>query len=152
LLARADPVTFAIITSIWDSGDNIMTLVSDLISRFDPRTRILLIGPVPIFAQSGLECVTMSDRYGTSRDRCAVPRSEVDASNATVVKILKTMPDKYPNVRYIDVTDVFCDKAVCRPFKNNEVFYLDMHHVSPEGTDRIYVSFESDFKWLAVKK
>ena len=94
----------------------------------------------------------MSDRYGTSRDRCAVPRSEVDASNAAVVKILKTMPDKYPNVRYIDVTDVFCDKAVCRPFKNNEVFYLDMHHVSPEGADRIYVSFESDFKWLAGKK
>lgn len=152
LLARADPVTFAIITANWGDGDETAKPLSDLISKFDPRTRILLIGPVPIFAEFGLECVTMSDRYGTSCDRCAMPRSEVDASNAAVVKILKTMPDKFPNVRYIDVTELFCDKAVCRPFKNNEVFYLDTHHVSPEGADRIYDSFESDFKWLAGKE
>ena len=57
LLARPAPVTFAIITSIWGIYDP--ALVSELISEFDRRTRILLIGPVPIFAKSSLECVVL---------------------------------------------------------------------------------------------
>jgi peptidoglycan/LPS O-acetylase OafA/YrhL len=152
LLARPDPVTFAIITANWGNDGSATKPVSDLISKFDPRTRILLIGPVPVFTKSGMECVTMSDRYGTSRDRCAVPRGDVERSHAAAVKMLKTMPDKFPNVRYIDVTDVFCDKTVCRPYKNDQVLYLDIHHVSPAGADLIYDSFESDFKWLAGKQ
>ena len=151
-LARPDPVTFAIITSIWGYNDQLSKLVSELISEFDRRTRILLIGPVPIFAKSSLECVVLSDRYGANRDQCVEPRSKVEASNAAVVKTLKAIAGKFPNVRYIDVTDIFCDKTICRPFKGNTVFYLDIHHLSPAGADLVYDSFESDFRWLAAKK
>lgn len=151
-LARPNPVIFAIITSNWGYNDQVSKLVSELISKFDRRTRIMLIGPVPVFTKSSLECVVLSDRYGANRDRCVRPRSEVEASNAAIVKPLRTMPDKFPNVRYIDVTDVFCDKTICRPFKNNDVFYSDIHHLSPAGADRVYDSFASDFNWLAGKE
>ena len=150
LLARPDPVTFAIITSIWRNYDP--ALVSELISEFDRRTRILLIGPVPIFAKSSLECVVLSDRYGANRDRCVKPRSEVGTSNAAVVKVLKTIQDRFANVRYIDLTNIFCGKTICRPFKNNVVLYLDSHHLSPAGADLVYDTFESNFRWLAGKE
>jgi len=149
--ARPDPVTFAIVTSIWSYDEHLSAHVSELISEFDPRTRILLIGPVPIFARSGLECVVLSDRYGANRDRCVRPRKDVEESNAAVARVLRSMQDRYSNVRYIDVTDVFCGKTTCRPFRNDDVFYLDIHHLSPAGADRVYDSFESDFRWLAGK-
>ncbi len=152
LLARPDPITFAIITAVWGYNDQVSPLLSDLISEFDRRTQILLIGPAPIFSKSSLECVVLSDRYGENRDRCVKPRSEVEASNAAVVKVLKAMQDKFTNVRYIDLMDVFCDKTICRPFKNNDVFYFDSHHLSPAGADLVYDAFESDFRWLVGKK
>ena len=152
LLARPDPITFAIITAVWGYNDQVSPLLSDLISEFDRRTQILLIGPAPIFSKSSLECVVLSDRYGENCDRCVKPRSEVEASNAAVVKVLKAMQDKFTNVRYIDLMDVFCDKTICRPFKNNDVFYFDSHHLSPAGADLVYDSFESDFRWLVGKK
>jgi peptidoglycan/LPS O-acetylase OafA/YrhL len=152
LRARPDPVTFAIITANWGYNDQVSPLLSDLISEFDRRTHILLIGPVPIFAKSSLECVVLSDRYYENRDRCVRVRSEVEASTAAIVGVLKTMPNRFPNVRYVDPINIFCDQTICRPFKNNDVFYSDIHHLSQAGADEVYDSFESDFLWLAGKK
>jgi peptidoglycan/LPS O-acetylase OafA/YrhL len=152
LLGRPDPVVFAIITGNWGYDGKSSAVLSDLIAEFDPHTRILLIGPVPMFAKSSLECVVLSDRYGWGRDRCVKPRGEVEATNAAIVGVLKAMPVKFPNVRYIDPIDVFCDRTICRPFSDNVVFYSDSHHLSPAGADRLYDSFASDFLWLAGKQ
>jgi peptidoglycan/LPS O-acetylase OafA/YrhL len=151
LLARKDPIDFAVITGIWSDSGQTSALLPGLISNFDPRTRILLIGPVPIFASPGLECVVLSDRYRANRDHCIKPRGEVDAARAAVQSVLKSMPEKFPNVRYIDPIGVFCDETTCRPFKGDEVHYLDTHHLSPAGADRLYEAYKSDFLWLAGK-
>jgi len=68
---------------------------------------------------------------------------------SAIINVLKTMPAKFPNVRYIDLIDLFFDRTTCRPFKNNVVFYTDTHHLSPAGADLVYDSFESDFLWLS---
>jgi len=152
IVTRQPPISFAIISGIWGGDDNYLSkLVPELISEFDRRTRILLIGPVPMFPISGLKCIVFSDRYGLSRDSCVKGRSQVEASNAAANRVLRTMPDKFPNVRYIDPTAVLCDQTTCRPFKENTILYLDTHHLSPAGADQVYDAFESDFRWLAGK-
>jgi peptidoglycan/LPS O-acetylase OafA/YrhL len=149
ILARRDPVDFAIITATWSSTD--ATLVSELITEFDRNTRILLIGPVPMFEKPGLACVVLSDRYGHDRNACVRPRDQVEGMEASAISILKTMSDRFPNVRFIDPTDVFCDQTICRPFKGDEVLYKDEHHLSPAGADRVFDVFWNDFAWAAGK-
>jgi peptidoglycan/LPS O-acetylase OafA/YrhL len=148
LLARPDPIGFAIITGNWSDDPAAADALSAMLSEFDRRTRILLIGPVPTFLRPSLECVVLSDRYGGGRDRCVRPRQEVEAEHSGIVAVLQAMPDKFPNVRYIDPTGVFCDQTTCRPFGNNTVYYVDSHHLSPTGADLLYESFKPDFLWL----
>ena len=152
LVRKPSPVSFVIMSAIWGAGTEDNRLLSDQIAEFDPQTRILLIGPVPMFSKSSLECVVLSDRYGNSRDDCVMPRSAFEASRAGAVAMLRSMPQKYPNVRYIDPIDLFCDQATCRPFKGNQVLYLDSHHLSPAGADLLFDSFRTDFLWLARKE
>jgi hypothetical protein len=153
LLARPAPVASVIISANWGyGGDQLSSLLSDLVSEFDPlRTRILLIGPVPTFLKPGLECVVLSDHYGGNRGRCVRPRSDVEAEQAKIGDTLRILPGKFQNVRYIDPMDVFCDETVCRPFRKDDVLYSDTHHVLPSGADRIFDSFQGDFLWLAGK-
>jgi hypothetical protein len=153
LLARPTPVSFVIISANWGYFDQLPSVLSDLISQFDSeRTRILLIGPVPIFLRSGLECVVLSHRQGVSRDRCARPRRDVEAKLSKVIAVLKAMPARFGNVRYIDPLEVFCDDRTCRPFDNDSIFYSDTHHVLPRGAELIYDTFNDDFLWLAGKR
>jgi peptidoglycan/LPS O-acetylase OafA/YrhL len=151
LIRRSSPVSFAIISALWSSGSDAERLLSDTISEFDPQTRVLLIGPVPMFPNSSLECVVLSDRYQGSRDHCVVPRGEFELFWKAAVAMLQSMPRKFPNVRYVDPIDLFCDQTSCRPFRSNEVLYLDSHHLSPAGADLLFDSFRSDFLWLAGK-
>jgi hypothetical protein len=104
-----------------------------------------------MFNQSSLECVVLSDRYRTSRDRCTKPRPEIEEDFAQVAAVLKSIPGRFPNVRYIDPMNVFCNATVCSPFKDDTVFYEDSHHLSPAGVDRLYDFYEKDFLWLAGK-
>jgi peptidoglycan/LPS O-acetylase OafA/YrhL len=153
LLARPTPVAFVIITGAWDYGDENAKLLSELISQFDPaRTRVLLIGPVPKFPRSSLDCVALSDRSGGNRERCVRPRADVAAVRAAIVDVLASMPGRFQNVRFLDPIDIFCDELVCRPFEGDAVFFEDERHVLPRGADRIYDAFESDFVWLAGRQ
>lgn len=151
VLKQADAPAFVIISSIWSYTDDSAAVLSSMISEFPARTRVLLIGPVPIFHVSSLECVVLSDRFGTSRDQCLVPRSEVEASRASIVAVLKSMPSKFRNVRYVDPIDLFCDNSFCRPFKGDRVYYADIHHLTPAGADLVFDSFKNDFDWVAAR-
>jgi peptidoglycan/LPS O-acetylase OafA/YrhL len=152
LVTRKEPISFVVISGFWSNADAPARLLPGMISEFDPaRTRILLIGPVPYFPKPGLQCVVLSDRYAENRNRCSETRSEVDASTAAAIEVLRSMPRKFPNVRYINPIDIFCDQTVCRPYQTNEVFYLDSHHLSPAGADKVFDYFEKDFLWAAGK-
>jgi peptidoglycan/LPS O-acetylase OafA/YrhL len=150
LLAGSEPVRFVIISAHWRYDESALSHLSDLISQFDPeQTRILLIGQVPDFPKSSLECVVYSDLYGDTRDRCVTPRSAVEARYSAITAALKAMPDRFGNVRYIDPLDLFCDATTCRPFDKDAVFFEDTNHVTPRGADAIYDAFAADFLWLA---
>jgi peptidoglycan/LPS O-acetylase OafA/YrhL len=148
LLALPKPLKFAIIDSTWVTPLISGQLLAELVSQFDLQTRVLVIGPVPLFAKSSLDCVILSDRRGDGRDLCTRPRSEVEAGRQGSIDALRTLIGRYDNVRLIDPIDLFCDATTCRPFKGDQVFYLDDGHVTPLGAERIYDSFSGDFQWL----
>jgi len=150
MMAAPTPPAFVIITSAWASRALLSQAhYAELVAQFDPRrTRVLLIGPVPMFNSSSLDCVVLSDWHRQSRDRCTSPRAAAEAARAPILDVLKATAARFANVRTIDPTDLFCDAQVCRPFRGDNVYYLDGGHVLPSGADRIYAGFADDFRWL----
>jgi len=148
LLALPKPLTAVVIDSTWVTPLISSALLEELVSQFDRRTRVLVIGPVPLFRTSSLDCIVLSDRQGDSRDRCIRARSEVVAERKDSVKALRTLTGRFDNVRFVDPIDLFCDATTCRPFKGDQVFYLDDGHVTPLGAEYIHDAFAGDFRWL----
>jgi hypothetical protein len=126
---------------------------NELIAQFDPHhTRVLLLGPAPVFPMPVTECVILSDRYGLSRERCGRPRSEVERIgapyDAPLMKVAASRPD---SIRFISPIDVFCDAQTCRPFIGDKVLYDDGYHLWSSGVDLVWKAFEKDFRWVAWK-
>ena len=153
LLARDSPVVSVVATPAWSDRSRDPRLWAELISQFDPaKTRILLIAPAPTFERPGLDCVLLSDRYGGSRDHCTSLRSTVETKRDAIVAVLKQMPARFANVRFIDPIDLFCDSQVCKPFDGNRVYFSDQTHLETSGTDKVYDRFENEFRWVAWRE
>jgi peptidoglycan/LPS O-acetylase OafA/YrhL len=151
VMGHAQQPDFVIITAAWQSQNLLSERnLVELLSQFDPvKTRVILIGPVPVFNKPVLDCVVIGDRYGAGRERCTKPRARVERERAASVKILKAAAQSRANTRYIDPVDVFCAEQTCQAFKDNQVFYNDGGHVMPSGVERIYDTFKDDFRWVA---
>jgi hypothetical protein len=150
LLALRKPMTSVVIDSTWVTPLISGALLTELVSQFDRSTRVLVIGPVPLFNRSSLDCIVLSDRRSDTRESCTRARSEVASDRQPIVDALQKLIGRFDNVRVIDPIDLFCDATTCRPFKGNQVFYLDDGHVTPLGAEYIYDSFSSDFRWLTA--
>lgn len=145
-LVHPEPPGFVIITSrIFDYNE---ADLDDLVTQFDPkRTRVLLIGPVPVFKKPAIECVVLNDRFSGNRVACTALRVDQEKARAKSVETLHAVADRYDQVRYIDPIDTFCSEATCYPYGDNRVFYRDSHHVTTAGADRIWDDFTADFEW-----
>ncbi len=135
------------------SDPNTVALWTELISQFDPaRTRVLLLGPMPVFETPAMDCVILNDRHGTSRERCGRSRSQVEgvvaSSDQVFMKIAKSSPN---NIRFVNPIDVFCDAQFCRPFIGDQLMYDDGSHLLTSGVDLVWKTFEKDFRWVAWK-
>ncbi len=135
------------------SDPNTVALWSDLISQFDPaRARILLLGPMPPFQTPAMDCVILNDRHGISRERCGRPRSQIEGVVAYFGQVFTKIAASSPNnIRYINPVDVFCDAQFCRPIIGDQLLYDDGAHLLPSGVDRVWKTFEKDFRWVAWK-
>ena len=109
--------------------------------------RILLVGPVPELRFVAPDCVVRVDARGLGRDRCAVARGPVEARRRTTIATLRFLAAAFPNIRFIDPIDVFCDKALCRPFDDAGVLYVDDDHLSPHGARKVEAAFPDAFAW-----
>jgi len=143
------PPKFVIFASLWPVTPSVQQM-SDLIAEFSPQTRIVLMGPVPTFRYSALDCVALSDRYSGDRSRCQRSRADLNNARAGLTTVLKETAAKFGNVRYIDPTGLFCDATTCSPFDGDQVYFSDYSHVFPPGARRIFSAFRPDFEWAAA--
>jgi len=152
ILAAGTPPEFVIFQSAWaDRGQLTAVHVAALFAQFDPtRTKILMIGPVPIFPAMSLDCVVLNDKFGRNRDDCIMPRAETDRHQGPVIAVLKAAVATFPNARFVEPSALFCDASMCRPFKGDKVFYRDQVHVVPQGADTIIEGFTDDFRRLTA--
>ena len=95
ILEKRDRIAFVIFASLWPYELDAKEM-SDLVAQFDPNTRVLLMGPGPVFNNSSLDCVVLSDRYGANRDRCLRERAGLDKAYEARVAVLKSIAARSP--------------------------------------------------------
>lgn len=110
--------------------------------------RILVQGPVPEWLRRVPECLARVDAMGGDRDAsCGLARDVVEERRADAVAWIKEALVAFPEVRFIDPIELFCDAAWCRPYDGQVLLYSDDDHLSEAGQARLYRAFEGDFRW-----
>ena len=121
-----------------------------MLQRFtaDGTLRLLVLGPLPKFERTDpVNCIDLSEALGFSTDRCGVSRAQEDARRAKTVAIMRGIVAEFPNARFVDPIEVFCDTRICLPQKNGAIAFFDDHHVNAIGAQAVYDAFRSDFAW-----
>jgi peptidoglycan/LPS O-acetylase OafA/YrhL len=108
--------------------------------------RVLLVGAPPALNHSAPECVFLYQ--SAAADRCGVSRDQAAATNDKAMKVLTAAAARFENVRFIDLTPVFCDARLCRAAQDGEVYYRDQHHLSVTGARAAQRTFRDYFTWV----
>ena len=85
--------------------------------------RVVAIRNTPRFPFDVPGCVA---RYGRDAAECTLPRAAVLASEDPVAEWV----ERLPGVRFIDLTNYFCDSLVCPPVIGNILVYSDDSHMT----------------------
>lgn len=96
-----------------------------------PETPIIVVGEIPTIQFSSLPTLFF-DRSGNrtvDRETMGFKRQQ------EYLMRLKQMVSSIENVRFLDLTESFCDKSQCSAIsKNGEMLYMDSYHLNPNGS------------------
>jgi peptidoglycan/LPS O-acetylase OafA/YrhL len=115
-------------------------------------TRILVIGPTPIFPRVVPSCLYRADRRQLDlAAACGLDRSAPDeASRARARARIERAVSGAADVRYVDPTDDFCEGGRCLPSADDgRALFVDQNHPGDDAIRRIIERHRSDFDWLA---
>lgn len=126
--------------------------VDQLVGQFRKNgSRVLILGPVPVFRHSPPTCLEIARKRKISADVCGVSRQALEQEFAKRSKRLEAAAANDPMVRYVDPFVAFCDDELCRPNDGNLLFYSDDDHLNGGGTHRLIETFAEEFRWVFAR-
>lgn len=84
--------------------------------------KVFAIKDTMYFSFDPMTCIR---KYGRHSIKCKVPRANIE-ENASWIKTVKAQP----NVKYVDYTNLICDKRYCSPTQGNVIIVRDRHHLT----------------------
>lgn len=103
----------------------------ELLSKSGKHTVLVLDVPVLPFEPS--TCVTRPALHWLSRADCSISLQDWRAESRAVEADLRAAAEGLPNVTVYDPANLLCDAIRCRAVRDNELLYMDPHHLSPTG-------------------
>jgi len=111
-------------------------------------SRILLVGPTPIFPHSVPACLYRADRLGLDRaGMCGEGRQDFERGTQAARAAIASAVANVPGVRSVDPGGLFCSEMHCLPYVDDQVLIVDNVHLSDAAIDRIVASHKTDFDW-----
>jgi peptidoglycan/LPS O-acetylase OafA/YrhL len=92
----------------------------------------------PDFEFDASACVEL---HGAEADVCSMPRGKL-LETPSPVALLTDVPT---NVRFIDLSDYFCDRTRCRPVVGNVLVYRHMNHITATYVRTLAPMLEREF-------
>jgi hypothetical protein len=92
---------------------------------------VLVLGDVPRFVFEAADCAFPAK---VGPDRCS---EAVSATRLDYAPIFREALKGYPNVDFVELRDLFCERGDCRFDPTGDVLYRDSNHLNPEGSDYV---------------
>ncbi len=73
----------------------------------------------------------------SSRDLCAIPRTQFEAHQREYRTLMLSILKDYPEIKITDSAAKLCDETYCYAMKNGELLYTDSNHLSHSGSTLI---------------
>ena len=114
----------------------VLSKVDATIRDIGPDRQIIILGVPPGEDEKRpiAECFTMPSYLGNScTDKITVPMKS--ANGYIFSQLLANYVKKFPNVRYINPYEAFCNGETCKVMDGKEIIYSDGAHLSTHGSD-----------------
>ncbi len=95
--------------------------------------RVVILGQVPEFDFDPPRCVKMSILTAASNEICKIKLNDVRKRHAYAEQLFKKMSAASPMIRYVQTSDVFCNKSDCSPLLEGKIAYKDDDHINDLG-------------------
>ena len=70
----------------------------------------------------------------SSRDVCAIPRTQFEAHQREYRALMNSILRDYPEIKIADSAADLCDDTYCYAMKDGQLLYTDSNHLSPNGS------------------
>jgi peptidoglycan/LPS O-acetylase OafA/YrhL len=99
---------------------------------------VLVVGQPPEFPEAPVQCVIRTEKAAQKGESCEIiPAAAgmrfVTASNDALTRIAANEQ----NMSLFLLSPLFCDPNVCRGGAGNDFYFMDEHHLSPAGSERV---------------
>jgi hypothetical protein len=132
--SKAKVAVLALHWEKWQPADA-PTLLARLTSEVDGLLRsskyVVVVEDVPFFSYEASDCAFPAK---VGPDRCS---EAVSATRLDYAPIFREALRAYPNVVFVELRDLFCERGYCRFDPTGDVFYRDSNHLNPEGSDYV---------------
>jgi peptidoglycan/LPS O-acetylase OafA/YrhL len=82
-------------------------------------------------------CFGSTERELAAILKCTIPRSKLDQQRAVLVSSILNLGNEFPNLKFFDQADIFCDASQCSFIKNGLPLLRDNGHLSTYGSDEM---------------
>jgi peptidoglycan/LPS O-acetylase OafA/YrhL len=96
--------------------------------------KVVVIGALPDFYQSGAKCVERARTFGWPENRCA---ADAWTTNERLAPVDQAIRAALGSAALIETRDLFCTSFRCEPVKDGLLQFRDDNHVTPDGARRI---------------
>lgn len=141
-IERARKADTVVLAALWPTGavsEDFSAKLASTLGKLGAVRRILLLGPTPMLPVDVVECLR-SGKF----DPCSEPRQQFEQRNAAMMELFQHLATTHANVRYVDLTDFFCDGTRCPGMLHGMTLYWDTNHVSTSAARALARSYMRD--------
>jgi peptidoglycan/LPS O-acetylase OafA/YrhL len=97
-----------------------------------------VLGQPPEFPEAPVQCVIRTENAADGGHSCeTIPAAAGMKFVAGSNDVLTRIAAKEPNMSLFLLSALFCDKDVCQGGAGSEFYFIDEHHLSPAGSERV---------------
>lgn len=118
---------------------------SALIERLQAQgLQVIIDAPKPVFLAPAFRCADWFNRHNPiCKQGLTMPRVELLEHRAAIMRSLKTLQMRFPELHIWDPFPLLCPSKTCLSFDGDQPLFFDADHLSAHGNRVLYPSFVS---------
>ena len=105
--------------------------------------KVVVVAPTPELVYPAPDCLALREE-----SHCNVPRRLADEYLKDTTQALAEVTARYPNARFVELMDFFCDSETCHARRNGEILYYDDDHLTATAARALGQHLKQQLGWF----